>query len=217
MWISPVWFKTVRQLKMYKKYDPKLKTDVMTIFAGECYISNGQEVISTVLGSCISVCLYDSQKGIGGMNHFMLPANNLPQENFFDNSQGIKKERLTENSLRYGITAMEVLIAELQKRGASRPHMKAKVFGGGHVLSMSHSNESIGEKNISFARAFLKMEKIEIEKENVGSNFGRKIFFLVGRNSVFVKKVPISSAISEEKEYMDTLMDLKVKSDITLF
>ncbi|MBB6480189.1 hypothetical protein [Spirochaeta isovalerica] len=199
---------------MYRKYDSKFKTQIMTIFAGEYYISTSREVISTVLGSCISVCLYDPVNRIGGMNHFMLPSGG--QESLI-NSSGIDKEKLTEHSMRYGITAMEVLIGEMQKRGAERIHLKAKIFGGGKVINKNMTGTTVGDKNIGFARAYLKMEKIPIESENVGATWGRKIFFLTENNSVFVKKVDLEPAVEEERNYMRKLKSLKQKSDVTIF
>jgi len=199
---------------MYRKYDGRFKTQIMTIFAGEYYISSSQEVISTVLGSCIAVCLYDSVNKIGGMNHFMLPSGN--QESFIHDSV-IDKDKLTEQSMRYGITAMEVLVGEMQKRGARRTHMKAKIFGGGKVINKSMTGPSVGDKNIGFAKAYLKMEKIPIESENVGETFGRKIYFLTENNSVFLKRVELEPAVEEERNYMKKLQALKQKSDVTIF
>lgn len=199
---------------MYRKYDSRLKTQIMTIFAGEYYISSANEVISTVLGSCIAVCLFDPVKRIGGMNHFMLPEGN---QSSFSSQAGLDRDKLTENSMRYGITAMEVLIGELQKRGARRDNLKAKIFGGGKVINKNFSGTTVGDKNIGFARAFLKTEEIPILGENVGNTYGRKIFFLTENNSVFVKKVDIEPAEAEEREYMKKLSVLKQQSDITIF
>lgn len=201
---------------MYRKYDSKLKTQIMTIFAGEYFISSERDVISTVLGSCISVCLYDSENRIGGMNHFMLPEAGQSKSQLYGNS-GLNKDKLTEESMRYGITAMEVLIGEMQKNGAERSNLKAKIFGGGRVINKDFSGSTVGDKNIGFAKAYLKTEKIPIESEDVGSTYGRKIFFLTGNNSVFVKKVALEPAVEEERNYMKKLMAMKQKSDITIF
>jgi len=206
---------------MYRKYDAKLKSHVLTIFAGEFYVSIKNEVISTVLGSCISVCLYDSVKHIYGINHFMLPKSTSQSPDSPSGSIMLKDDGLTENSMRYGITAMEILISEMQKSGADRKNFKAKIFGGGRVLSgqsaSSAGKPGIGDKNIGFTRAFLKMEKIEIVSENVGDMFGRKIYFVTGKNSVFVKKVAIEPALEAEQDYMKKLTMMKEKADITLF
>ncbi|MBI9109483.1 MAG: chemotaxis protein CheD [Spirochaetales bacterium] len=182
---------------MYRKFDAKLKDTVLTIFAGEYYVSKSREIISTVLGSCISVCLYDTKKDIGGMNHFMLPEDASPIKILNKKDAEIKKEDLADASMRYGINAMEVLIAEMQKSGADRKNLRAKVFGGGNVLSRQSTIQSVGDKNIGFARAYLKMEQIPIEKEHVGDHFGRKIFFLTGEKKIFMKKIGFEQALQE--------------------
>lgn len=189
----------------------------MTIFAGEFYVSNSNEIISTVLGSCISVCLYDPKNGVGGINHFMLPESNPGAARLYTRDLSIKEEELTEQSTRYGVTAMEVLIAEMQKKGGERKNLRAKIFGGGNVLTRTNPSLSIGDRNIGFTRAFLKMEGIKIEGENVGDKHGRKIFFLTGKNSVFVKKVALEPAEEEERKYMKKLLAIKKQGDITLF
>ena len=200
---------------MYKKYHAKLKSHVLTIFAGEYYVSSTGEIISTVLGSCIAVCLYDKKEGIGGINHFMLPEEQGPRLHLTD--PVLKKEELTNVSMRYGIKSMEVLIAEMMKKGASRKNLTAKIFGGGKVLHRSNT-VSVGDKNIGFTRAFLKMEGIPIIKENVGDYHGRKIFFLTRNNSIFVRKVEIEPTVVEERKYMDKLKDMRSeKPDITIF
>lgn len=201
---------------MYKKYDSRLKSQIMTIFAGEYFISSKQEVISTVLGSCIAVCLYDPENKIGGMNHFMLPEGGQVQNELY-NKQGLNKEKLTADSMRYGITAMEVLIGEMQKRGAERSNLKAKIFGGGRVINRDFTGSTVGDKNIGFAKAYLKTENIPIESEDVGRTHGRKIYFLTNNNSVFVKKVDLEPAVEEERNYMKKLLAMKQKSDITIF
>ena len=202
---------------MYRKYDSKIKSTVLTIFAGEYFVSKEGEVISTVLGSCIAVCLSDEKNKIGGMNHFMLPEEKSGRLNITLNNSTMQKDELTEKSMRYGITAMEVLIAQMQKNGAERTNLSAKIFGGGNVLSRNTEIMSVGDKNIGFARAFLKMENIPIEMENVGDRFGRKIFFLSGQNKVFMRKVAVEKALSEEQLYMKKLKEIRKQGEVTLF
>ncbi|MCP4180118.1 MAG: chemotaxis protein CheD [bacterium] len=203
---------------MYKKLDRKLNKYVITIYPGEMYISTEHEILSTVLGSCIAVCLYDTIKKIGGMNHFVLPVSSLENNKLFVDSSCIKKEQLSEESMRYGITAMDTLIAEMQKKGATRLNLVAKIFGGGNVLTRGGSTrQSVGDKNIDFARAYLKMEKIKISKEDVGRDFGRKIFFMTEKGSVFVKKVGFDPIEKKEQEYLKKLLEIKRKSDVTIF
>src|SRR5437667_263187 len=97
-------------------YDAHFKNDAVKILPGEYFVFNEDLLIMTTLGSCIAACLWDRNARIGGMNHFMLPEGN-------------------GDSGRYGSYAMELLINEMMKRGASRGSMEAKVFGGGQVIS----------------------------------------------------------------------------------
>ena len=99
-------------------YDRTFDCEAAKILPGEYFVSEEGIVIMTVLGSCIAACIWDSQRRIGGMNHFMLP----------DNGGG------ASDSGRYGSFAMELLINEMLKMGASRMTLEAKVFGGGAVI-----------------------------------------------------------------------------------
>ena len=104
------------------------------------------------------------------------------------------------------------------KKGAQRENLTAKVFGGGKVLNGAKNIVSIGERNIGFAKAFLKTEGIPIKKENVGAFHGRKIYFLTKNNNVFLKKVGLDSQLSEERKFKEQLEKLKTdETDITLF
>ncbi len=107
-----------------------------SIIIGEVFVSEKPTWISTVLGSCVAVCLYDEEVRIGGMNHFMLPT---PNDD-------------TVICNRYGIHSMELLINSLMKKGADRRRLKAKVFGGCNVVRNSFA--SIGTSNVDFAFNF---------------------------------------------------------------
>lgn len=97
------------------------------ILPGEYYVTGKQMVLVTVLGSCVAACIRDTDSGIGGMNHFMLPDDGRRD------TAGV--------SARYGTYAMEVLINHLLKLGARRGRLEAKVFGGGAVMaSLASSN-----------------------------------------------------------------------------
>src|SRR5688572_27285611 len=99
-------------------YDRHFERQAVKILPGEYFVTNGDKMIVTVLGSCVAVCLRDKVIGIGGMNHFLLP------------SDGADGPGLLTESARYGVYAMELLINHLLKMGASRARMEAKVFGG---------------------------------------------------------------------------------------
>ena len=145
---------------------------------GEYYVTDQDEIIATVLGSCISVCVKDEKNQIAGMNHFMLPGDLRQSDDF------------TTHSARYGMYAMELLLGEIIKLGGDREHLTAKVFGGGHVLqSVAKTIKNVPDSNIKFARAFLDMEGIKVLKSDVGGRLGRKILYLPRLGKVFVKKL----------------------------
>ena len=150
---------------------------VAKLLPGEYYVSLHNEMITTVLGSCISACIYDLESGVGGMNHFMLP-------NLEDSAKWQGTE--VNDAARYGNYAMENLINEILKNGGRRSNLKVKVFGGGRIISnMAH----IGLKNTSFAMEFLKREQLQICARDTGDIFPRKVNFYPGTGRVMVKKL----------------------------
>lgn len=202
---------------MNRSYSNKFKAPLITIFPGEIYISSSEEIISTVLGSCIAVCLYDLENNIGGMNHFMLPKSNKHNSHISTKNHLLDMDELTDNAMRFGITAMDVLLAKMVKKGAQRKNIRAKIFGGGNVLTSMTIRPTVGERNIEFAKSYLKTEGITLENEHIAENIGRKIFFLTGSSSVFVKAIPINKANENDKIYREKLSVKKIKTDITIF
>ncbi len=192
---------------MYKKYSDKFGREVVTIFPGEYYITNTDEIISTVLGSCISVCLYDSINGVAGMNHFMLPVKSVDHDAFLE--ELAEPSNFYNNNLRYGTVAMETLIGELQKKGAERRYLKAKVFGGANIISTNSPHLSVGYRNIHFIRAYLAFEDIEIISQDVGKNYGRKIFFVTSNFKIYLKR--LSSEHAQRVEKMAQSYDQRIQ------
>ena len=133
---------------------------------GEWYVSDKEDVIiQTVLGSCISVCLYADGLNLAGMNHFMLPGK-FEAHNFAQSQ-----------SARYGMYAMEVLINELMKKGLSKDSLKAKVFGGANILNISTEQLNIGRNNILFIKEYLSVEGISVVSYDVGKDYSRTLLF----------------------------------------
>lgn len=163
---------------MYKTYNKMFKREVVEIFVGEYYVSDKGEMISTLLGSCISVCLIDETNGVCGMNHFLLP-NITTSSRTFDEP----------NQARFGESSMELLIEEMIKSGSRRSNLKAKVFGGGKVLKTSQSIITVNEDNINFIHEFLKRRSIPIVAKDIGGTTGRRIYFDTKDGSVYVGKV----------------------------
>lgn len=128
-------------------------------------------VIMTVLGSCIAACIWDSQRRIGGMNHFMLP-------------EGTPLDA----SGRYGSYAMELLINEMIKMGARRENMQAKVFGGGQVIH-SFTTMNVGERNTKFVMDCLQTERIPIVSKDVLDIYPRKVVFFPVTGKAMVKRL----------------------------
>lgn len=194
---------------MKRYFNSHFNREVVTIMPGELYVSGGDELISTLLGSCISVCLFDANTNIGGMNHFLLPhrsvAGKTVQDDLYDSS-------------RYGVHAMETLILKMQLKGADRQNLMAKVFGGGNVLSIKNSSMSVGDRNIEFTREYLKTEKIPIVGEDTGGDFSRKVLLRSGDFSVQLNKTPVDSTITQdEEEYMKKLNRLKEGTQVIYF
>lgn len=176
------------------------------ILPGEYYVSATNELITTVLGSCISVCIRDAKNGIGGMNHFMLPSDK-------NVSEGIVSE-----AARYGNYAMEHLINDILHYGGERKNLEFKVFGGGKVLDMKLD---IGKKNIEFVFDYLKTESFKVLSEDVGDIYPRKVIFFPQSGIARVKKLKKlhnQTIISRESKYMDEIKQKPVvSSDIELF
>ncbi len=191
---------------MYRSYNKQFKSSMVIIQPGEFYISNSEESIATVLGSCIAVCLYDTKNLIGGMNHFMLPGD-FRDEDIFKSKSG-----------RYGMFAMEKLINAMLKKGGKKENFIAKVFGGAHVLNFRKTDGNIPDANISFVKTYLAFEEIKIISSDLGGNIGRKIIFFPKNNGkVLVKKLSKTedaSFISQEKEYKSVIFK-KEKGDLS--
>lgn len=157
-------------------FDAHFKSEAVKILPGEYFVYNEDLLIMTTLGSCIAVCLWDRQAKIGGMNHFMLPDSG-------GNGQ---------DSGRYGSYAMELLINELLKLGASRLTLEAKVFGGGAVISGMNSI-NVGERNTAFVMEYLKTERIPIVSKDVLDIYPRKVCFLPYSGKAMVKRLAPSN------------------------
>lgn len=186
---------TARSSRRY--FDPRFEATIITVAPGEHEITAAKdEIVATVLGSCISVCMRDPQAGVGGLNHFLLPKNNGGN----DASAGE----------RYGDTAMEVLINGLIKRGGRRGQFEAKVFGGARVLSGA-TMLAIGDGNIAFVLDFLNRESIPIVSKDVGGTRSRRIHYQPATGRAWVQHVQPSARSSEHKEEIAYLNRLKTQ------
>ena len=158
-------------------YDAHFKNDAVKILPGEYFVHDEDLLIMTTLGSCIAACLWDRNARIGGMNHYMLP----------EGGGGAL------DSGRYGSYAMELLINELLKRGATRATLEAKVFGGGQVIS-GMSTMNVGERNTAFVLEYLKTERIPVVSKDVMDVYPRKVCFLPHCGKAMVKRLSPANA-----------------------
>ncbi|WP_246099640.1 chemoreceptor glutamine deamidase CheD [Methylibium rhizosphaerae] len=152
-------------------YEAHFKADAVKVLPGEYFVHHEDILIMTTLGSCIAACLWDRERRIGGMNHFMLP----------EGAAGA-------DSGRYGSYAMELLINELMKKGASRLTLEAKVFGGGAVISGMNSI-NVGERNTEFVLDYLKTERIPVVSKDVMDVYPRKVCFFPASGKAMVKRL----------------------------
>lgn len=153
-------------------------------------------VLTTILGSCVSACLFDSEAKIGGMNHFLLP---MPSDT------GAK-------SIGYGAYAMELLINDLLKQGAQKHRMVAKVFGGADMLS---NDLAVGSRNVRFTLSFLQDERIPCISKSLGGQQARRLRFWPETGVAKVKLV--DSAPTLLREIAPVEPDQKPGGDIELF
>lgn len=161
-------------------FDAHFANDAVKILPGEYFVHHEDILIMTTLGSCIAACLWDRNARVGGMNHFMLP-------------EGGSGPGANNDSGRYGSYAMELLINEMMKRGASRGSMEAKVFGGGQVIS-GMSSLNVGERNTEFVIDYLKTERIPILSKDVLDIYPRKVCFLPASGKAMVKRLAPANA-----------------------
>lgn len=141
------------------------------LLPGNLFVHCEERLVITVLGSCVSVCLWDSKNKIGGINHYMLP---------FWNGEGLA-------SPRFGNIAIMKLIEKMLELGADRRHLQAKVFGGGDMLKATSVFMNIGLRNIELAQDILGDEKISIISADTGGKYGRKLLFNTRSGVVLVK------------------------------
>ncbi len=144
--------------------------EVVNLNIGGVYAADRRTEIRTVLGSCVAVCLHDPHALIGGMNHFMLP--------FGDDDREPGK---------YGEHAMDLLIGALQRLGASRGRLRAKLFGGGHVLKVPDRHDSVARRNVQFVEEFVRDEGIEVISKSLGGTRPRQVRFRTDSGLAYVR------------------------------
>jgi chemotaxis protein CheD len=157
-------------------YDRDVGAMAIKLLPSEYYVTTDDTVLTTVLGSCVSACILDTENGVAGMNHFMLPddADSSPRD--------------PTESMRYGAYAMDVLIRELVRAGARRERLQAKVFGGGAVLA-NMTTLNIGDRNADFVLRYLRAERIAVAAQDLRGSHARRVCFLPATGKAVVRKL----------------------------
>ena len=191
-------------------WDYKNQVITAKILPGEYYVSTQQEVIATVLGSCVSACVRDYKHGVGAMNHFLLPLHKGEEWS----------EKLDAASLatRYGNFAMEHMINDVLKYGGRKNHLEFKVFGGSRVIS---NMGDVGKSNIHFVLNYLELEGFRVSAQDVGGINPRKIMYFPQTGKVRVKKIRDlhnDTIAKREDEYLhDIDTEESISGEIDMF
>jgi len=197
---------TLQPVQGRRIYDANNAIWMVKLFPGEYYVTRRtDEVLVTVLGSCVSACIRDPHIGVAGMNHFMLPQNE-------SGSWGKDAQ-----STRFGNFAMEKLINELIKAGCARERLEVKVFGGGNVIDMTNA---IGSDNAEFVLRYLEAEGLSCAAQDLGGALPRRIHYFPANGRVVRRLLgtgETSAVAREESDYRNRLRVQKSSGDIELF
>jgi chemotaxis protein CheD len=158
---------TLRQVDTSKSFfDPRFGTNVVMVLPGRHYVTTkSDEMIVTLLGSCVAACVRDPVAAVGGLNHFLLPESDSGQWG-----------KTVDAAMRYGNHAMETLINDIIKLGGSRSRLEIKVFGGGNIIE-SASATTVGQKNVEFIQHYLANEGLTIAAKHLGGKKPRRIHY----------------------------------------
>ena len=148
---------------------------LINVGIGATSVSNSPNILRTIIGSCVAICLYDSKQKIGGLSHIMLPTSQL-------NSSFKKK---------YADTAIPILVKELEMSGVKKGNMVAKLVGGASMFNLSENSKmsKIGRDNVSKVTEILNQYDIKIIARDVGGNNGRTIDFFLENGDIKIKSI----------------------------
>jgi chemotaxis protein CheD len=151
--------------------DPVTRTAVY-LHPGQVFVSPNPAEVTTILGSCVAICVFDPVLRVGGTNHYLLPhwvGNGL-------------------SSPRFGNVAVQLLIEKLLGLGSRKSDLQAKVFGGACVIDAFLSRgEHLGTKNVELGLKVLRQEGIPVVADEVGGRRGRKVVFHTDQGTAWVR------------------------------
>jgi len=191
---------------VHRYRDSHFDTLAVKIFPGEHHVTRDpDEMLVTVLGSCVAACIRDPLTGVGGMNHFMLPESNGDGWNH------------VSSSMRYGNVAMERLINDVLGRGGQRQRLEIKVFGGGNVMQGS---SDIGHRKADFVERYLADEGLQIAAAHLRGYLPRRIHYFPSTGKVMLLElghVEERAVIQRETNYKSKLKSEPVSGSVELF
>jgi len=155
-------------------------SNTISVGISDYKISKSPDMLVTyALGSCVGIALYDPSKRIGGLSHIMLP------------SSLMRADGIIDDRMKYADTAIPDLLSELDRIGANRRSVVAKLIGGANMFNMKGTSfvETIGERNIAAARNELARLNVPLVAEDVGANYGRTVFFLLENGTVRIQSL----------------------------
>ena len=186
-------------------FDAASGVTTVKLFSGDWYVSaDASEMLTTILGSCVSACVRDPIAGIGGMNHFLLPGDETTVSDVSD-------------AARYGVFAMERLINAILHAGGQRERLEIKVFGGSNVINNSIR---IGSKNAAFIRHFLQQEGFRTACEDLEGDTPRRVHYFPVTGRVMLRKLNRREdlqVIDDETRYRREIAAQPVEGAIDLF
>lgn len=195
---------------MKVSWDAEQGSHLVRILPGEYYVTEKEEAISTVLGSCIAACIRCPRLGLGGMNHFMLPL-------FSEGRAEVWQRMDPQASLRFGNYAMEALINSILARGGARSGLEVKLFGGG---KMYEGSADVGGKNARFVLEYVKAEGMNLVSHDLGGEQPRRVVFFPSSGRARLKRLPTMESRrleEQEREYMRSLGEQPSGGDVELF
>lgn len=142
------------------------------LYPGTLFAHREPHLVTTVLGSCVAVCLWDPVARVGGINHYLLP---------LWNGEGLSTPK-------YGNIAISKLVERVVACGGSQFRMIAKVFGGASMWHSSPGLYQVGERNIDLAQTQLSELKITVVGADLGGNAGRKVIFNTGTGEALMRR-----------------------------
>lgn len=187
-------------------FDQSAGATAIWIFQGDFYVSARPDLfLTTVLGSCIAVCMRDPIAGCGGMNHFLLP------------DAEDRGEHYPSLALRYGSYSVERLINAILSRGGRRERLEIKVFGGANVLNGA---SDVGSRNVDFIEHYFARERLSIRAADLRGKAPRKLryFPTTGRAQVCdLRNGEAADAISSEADMRSKMAFSKLSGDVEIF